>query len=98
MPPLQGAFLFTTTTVGSLPKPSWLAEPEVLWAPWQLEGERLAEGKRDAVRMASGNPARLLGIGNKKGCLASGADADMAILNTDTEVAGVVARGRFIRF
>jgi 5-methyltetrahydropteroyltriglutamate--homocysteine methyltransferase len=41
-----------TTIVGSLPKPSWLAKPEVLWAPWQLEGERLAEGKRDAVRAA----------------------------------------------
>jgi 5-methyltetrahydropteroyltriglutamate--homocysteine methyltransferase len=39
-----------TTIVGSLPKPSWLAKPEVLWAPWQLEGEQLAEGKRDAVR------------------------------------------------
>ncbi len=39
-----------TAIVGSLPKPSWLAKPEVLWAPWQLEGERLAEGKRDAVR------------------------------------------------
>ena len=39
-----------TTIVGSLPKPSWLAKPEVLWAPWQLEGAQLAEGKRDAVR------------------------------------------------
>ena len=39
-----------TTIVGSLPKPSWLAKPEVLWAPWQLAGEQLAEGKRDAVR------------------------------------------------
>lgn len=39
-----------TTIVGSLPKPSWLAKPEVLWAPWQLQGEQLAEGKRDAVR------------------------------------------------
>ena len=39
-----------TTIVGSLPKPSWLAKPQVLWAPWQLEGEQLAEGKRDAVR------------------------------------------------
>ena len=38
-----------TTIVGSLPKPSWLAKPEVLWAPWQLEGERLAEGKRDRM-------------------------------------------------
>lgn len=39
-----------TTIVGSLPKPSWLAKPQVLWAPWQLQGEQLAEGKRDAVR------------------------------------------------
>jgi 5-methyltetrahydropteroyltriglutamate--homocysteine methyltransferase len=41
-----------TTIAGSLPKPSWLAPPNQLWAPWLLEGERLAEGKRDAVRLA----------------------------------------------
>ena len=41
-----------TTIAGSLPKPAWLAKPQVLWAPWQLEGEQLAEGKRDAVRAA----------------------------------------------
>lgn len=39
-----------TAIVGSLPKPSWLAQPQVLWAPWRLEGDQLAEGKRDAVR------------------------------------------------
>jgi 5-methyltetrahydropteroyltriglutamate--homocysteine methyltransferase len=43
--------LFPTTLAGSLPKPRWLAEPEKLWAPWKLEGEALAEGKRDAVRL-----------------------------------------------
>ncbi|MFZ7127796.1 MAG: methionine synthase [Desulfobacterales bacterium] len=41
-----------TTIVGSLPKPSWLAEPKQLWAPWKLEGDALAEGIRDAVRLA----------------------------------------------
>jgi len=41
-----------TTIAGSLPKPAWLAPPNQLWAPWLLEGERLAEGKRDAVRLA----------------------------------------------
>ena len=41
-----------TTIAGSLPKPSWLAPSNQLWAPWLLEGERLAEGKRDAVRLA----------------------------------------------
>jgi 5-methyltetrahydropteroyltriglutamate--homocysteine methyltransferase len=40
-----------TTIAGSLPKPSWLAEPEALWAAWKLDGEALAEAKRDAVRL-----------------------------------------------
>jgi 5-methyltetrahydropteroyltriglutamate--homocysteine methyltransferase len=43
--------LLQTTIAGSLPKPSWLAEPKKLWAPWLLEGEALAEGMRDAVRL-----------------------------------------------
>jgi 5-methyltetrahydropteroyltriglutamate--homocysteine methyltransferase len=43
--------LFPTTLAGSLPKPRWLAEPEKLWAPWKLQGDELAEGKRDAVRL-----------------------------------------------
>ncbi|WP_307450813.1 MULTISPECIES: methionine synthase [Microbacterium] len=42
--------LLPTSTVGSLPKPSWLAKPEVLWSPWELEGDVLVEGKRDALR------------------------------------------------
>jgi 5-methyltetrahydropteroyltriglutamate--homocysteine methyltransferase len=41
--------MFTTTIAGSLPKPSWLAEPEKLWAPWRLEGAELDQGKRDAA-------------------------------------------------
>jgi len=41
--------LFETTIAGSLPKPSWLAEPGRLWAPWRLGGEELAEAKRDAL-------------------------------------------------
>jgi 5-methyltetrahydropteroyltriglutamate--homocysteine methyltransferase len=44
--------LLQTTIAGSLPKPAWLAEPNALWAPWKLEGEALAQGKRDAVRLA----------------------------------------------
>ena len=38
--------LLPTSTAGSLPKPSWLAEPEKLWSPWKLEGEALRDGKR----------------------------------------------------
>jgi 5-methyltetrahydropteroyltriglutamate--homocysteine methyltransferase len=44
--------MLQTTIAGSLPKPAWLAEPNTLWAPWKLEGEALAQGKRDAVRLA----------------------------------------------
>jgi 5-methyltetrahydropteroyltriglutamate--homocysteine methyltransferase len=40
-----------TTIAGSLPKPAWLATPKQLWAPWLLEGDALAEGKRDAIRL-----------------------------------------------
>ena len=38
-----------TSTAGSLPKPSWIAEPEKLWSPWKLEGDDLIQGKRDAL-------------------------------------------------
>jgi len=44
--------LLQTTIVGSLPKPSWLALPSKLWAPWALEGGALAEAKRDATCLA----------------------------------------------
>jgi len=44
--------LLRTTIVGSLPKPTWLAEPEVLRAPWRISGEALREAKDDAVRLA----------------------------------------------
>ncbi|MCR9931876.1 methionine synthase [Vibrio antiquarius] len=44
--------LLPTSTAGSLPKPSWLAEPEKLWSPWKLQGEELIDGKRDALRVA----------------------------------------------
>ena len=44
--------MLLTTIAGSLPKPSWLAKPRVLWAPWSLSDAVLAEGKRDAVRLA----------------------------------------------
>ena len=44
--------ILQTTIAGSLPKPAWLAEPLALWAPWKLEGDALAQGKRDAVRLA----------------------------------------------
>jgi 5-methyltetrahydropteroyltriglutamate--homocysteine methyltransferase len=41
--------MLETTIAGSLPKPSWLAEPEKLWAAWRQEGEELERAKRDAA-------------------------------------------------
>jgi 5-methyltetrahydropteroyltriglutamate--homocysteine methyltransferase len=44
--------MLETTLAGSLPKPSWLAEPERLWAPWKLSGEDLEQAKLDATILA----------------------------------------------
>src|SRR6201990_3483022 len=44
--------LFPTTIAGSLPKPEWLAEPNVLWAPWKSQGPELSRAKRDATLLA----------------------------------------------
>ena len=41
--------LFNATIAGSLPKPSWLAEPDKLWAPWRHVGAELETAKRDAT-------------------------------------------------
>src|SRR5437762_14303157 len=44
--------MLATTIAVSLPKPSWLAEPETLWAPWRVARESLQEAQSDAVRLA----------------------------------------------
>ncbi|WP_441237008.1 methionine synthase [Bradyrhizobium sp. 930_D9_N1_4] len=44
--------LFPTTIAGSLPKPEWLAEPNMLWAPWKAQGDELLRAKRDATMLA----------------------------------------------
>lgn len=44
--------ILPTSTVGSFPKPAWLAPPEKLWSPWKLEGDQLVEGKQDALRIS----------------------------------------------
>jgi 5-methyltetrahydropteroyltriglutamate--homocysteine methyltransferase len=44
--------MFPTTIAGSLPKPSWLAEPQKLWAPWRPAGADLEAAKLDATLVA----------------------------------------------
>jgi 5-methyltetrahydropteroyltriglutamate--homocysteine methyltransferase len=44
--------MFATTIAGSLPKPSWLAEPNKLWPQWRLAGAELESAKADATLLA----------------------------------------------
>ena len=44
--------MFETTIAGSLPKPAWLAEPNMLWPSWKLSGDDLIAAKRDATLLA----------------------------------------------
>src|SRR5476651_1196086 len=44
--------IFPATVAGSLPKPSWLAEPNKLWPQWRLQGDDLTAGKLDATLLA----------------------------------------------
>ena len=50
--------LLPTSTAGSLPKPSWIAEPEKLWSPWKLEDQELIDGKNDALRLCLDDQVR----------------------------------------
>lgn len=45
----EEALVVETTAVGSLPKPSWLAEQEMPRAAWRLEGNELKRGRSDAT-------------------------------------------------
>jgi len=47
--------MFETTIAGSLPKPSWLAEPNKLWPQWRTSGDELAAAKADATLLALKN-------------------------------------------
>jgi N-acetylglucosamine-6-phosphate deacetylase len=48
----------------------------------------------DAISMLTTNPVRLLGLEGRKGALLSGADADIVLLDSKLEVAGVMTCGR----
>lgn len=50
----------------------------------------------DAVRLASANPARLLGIADRKGQIAAGFDADLVALGDDLDVRGTMVGGTWV--
>ena len=50
----------------------------------------------EGVRMLTRNPAKLLGIENKKGCLAVGFDADLVLFDKDIEIIRVMNGGKLL--
>jgi beta-aspartyl-dipeptidase (metallo-type) len=48
----------------------------------------------DALRIQTVNPARVLGLTGKKGCIAAGADADLTVWDGELAIVSVFARGR----
>ncbi len=49
-----------------------------------------------AVKTVTENPARLLGIDNKKGSIATGKDADLVLLDCDFSVHATIVGGKFV--
>lgn len=52
---------------------------------------------RDAVRMASETPAKIMGIYDKVGSLEKGKEADVLILNHHYEICGIWAKGKQVK-
>ena len=50
----------------------------------------------EAVRMASLNPAELLGVEDRKGSIEAGKDADLVVMDEDLEVAMVIQGGEVV--
>ena len=51
----------------------------------------------EAVRMASYNPAKRIGLGNRKGLVKEGYDADLILFDENIDVSFVMSRGNIIR-
>lgn len=50
----------------------------------------------DAIRSATETPARVLGLGDRIGRIAAGADADLVVLDDDLTVRRVMSKGRWV--
>jgi N-acetylglucosamine-6-phosphate deacetylase len=71
--------------IGSLATTDDLVRHAVAWLPVTLP---------EAVRMVTRNPARVLGLEQRKGSLSPGADADLVVLDEELRVAMTVVRGQ----
>jgi len=59
---------------------------------WEISGGELT----DVFRMATYNPAKLLGVNKRKGSLYPGKDADLIVLTPDLEVVATMVEGELI--
>ena len=50
----------------------------------------------EAVRVTSRNPASLLGLGDRKGSIAAGVDADLVVLDDELAVCGTMIGGEWV--
>jgi N-acetylglucosamine-6-phosphate deacetylase len=50
----------------------------------------------EAVELASASPARVLGLQDRKGAIAPGLDADLAVLDDDLACWATMVRGRWV--
>ncbi|MDP6380268.1 MAG: N-acetylglucosamine-6-phosphate deacetylase [Phycisphaerae bacterium] len=50
----------------------------------------------DAIRAASENPAKLLGVADRKGSIAVGKDADLVLLDADFDVFATIVSGKVV--
>jgi N-acetylglucosamine-6-phosphate deacetylase len=51
---------------------------------------------QEAAVLASANPARLLGLGRRKGSIAAGMDADLVVLDDELRVCGTLVEGAWV--
>jgi N-acetylglucosamine-6-phosphate deacetylase len=58
--------------------------------------QRVGVPMHDAIRMASLNPARLLGFAERKGSLVVGKDADLIIIDDDINVYATMCKGEWM--
>ncbi len=51
---------------------------------------------QDAIKMATLNPAKVIGVDEKKGSLVEGKDADLVIFDKDINILATVVKGKVV--
>jgi len=78
--------------------PGWTLAGSISPLNWGVRNmiQRVGVPMSEAIKMASLNPARLLGVADRKGSLEAGKDADLIIIDEDINVEGVMIKGNWM--